>query len=111
MFLWVLARSCFSVMEICLAESGTYASGSMFLGRWGTVKAQPKKAARQISLAFEEHGWQDLQRSPLHRQRNSPGWLVAVRDICVPGLHISSVCVDAGLKADAVGICRIRRNR
>jgi hypothetical protein len=31
-------------MEICLAESGTYASGSMLLGGWATVKAQPKKA-------------------------------------------------------------------
>jgi hypothetical protein len=65
MFRWVLARSCFSAMEICLAESGTYASGSMLLGRWATVKAQPKKAVSQISLAFEEYGWQDLQRSPL----------------------------------------------
>jgi hypothetical protein len=50
MFRWVLARSCFSVMEICLAESGTYASGSMFLGRWAMVKAQPKKAVSQISV-------------------------------------------------------------
>jgi hypothetical protein len=31
-------------MEICLAESGTYASGSILLRRWATVKAQPKKA-------------------------------------------------------------------
>ena len=37
----------------------------MLLGQWATVKAQPKKAASQISLAFEEHGYQDLQRSPL----------------------------------------------
>jgi hypothetical protein len=68
MFRWVLARSCFSVMEICLAESGTCASSSMLLGRWATVIAQPKKAVSQISLAFEEHGWQDLQRSPLEKQ-------------------------------------------
>src|ERR1700682_2384299 len=65
MFRWVLARSCFFVMEICLAESGIYASGSMFLGRWATVRARPKKDVSQIGLAFEEHGWQDLQRSPL----------------------------------------------
>jgi hypothetical protein len=38
----------------------------MLLGRWAMVKAQPKKAVSQISLAFEEPGWQDLQRSPLH---------------------------------------------
>jgi hypothetical protein len=52
-------------MEICLAESGTYAIGSMLVRRWATAKAQPNKAVSQISLAFEEHGWQDLQRSPL----------------------------------------------
>jgi hypothetical protein len=52
-------------MEICLAESGTYASGSMLLGGWATVKGQPKKATSQISLAFEQHRWQDLQRSPI----------------------------------------------
>jgi hypothetical protein len=46
---WALARFCFSVMEFCLSESGTYASGSMLLGRWATVKAQPKKAVSQIS--------------------------------------------------------------
>ena len=28
----------FSVMEICLAESGTYVSGSVLLGRWATAK-------------------------------------------------------------------------
>jgi hypothetical protein len=33
MFRWVLARFCFSVMGISLAESGTYASGSMLLNR------------------------------------------------------------------------------
>jgi hypothetical protein len=53
------------MMEICRAESGTYAIGSMFLNRWATMEAQSKTAVSQISLAFEEHGWQDFQRSPL----------------------------------------------
>src|SRR5450432_511285 len=39
MFRWVLACFCCSVMEICLAESGTYASGSILLGGWATAKA------------------------------------------------------------------------
>jgi hypothetical protein len=50
-------------------------------------------------------------RTSLHLERNSLGWLVASRDICVSGFPNSSFHVDAGLKVDAVGSCRTRRNR
>jgi hypothetical protein len=40
------------VMEICLAESGTYVSGSVLLGRWATAKATGTSTSWEAFVGF-----------------------------------------------------------